>query len=79
MPEMRAEAAFRIAEKAEALKNQGSYKQAIHYHETALNVAPGELWNRVRIGELQAASGDQESARHTFKRILRQAMKQQGL
>ncbi len=73
MPEMRSEAAFRIAEKAEALKNQGSYKQAIHYHETALNVAPGELWNRVRIGELQAASGDQESARHTFKRILRQA------
>ncbi len=73
MPEMRAEAALRIAEIAEALKNQGAYEQAILYYETALNVAPGELWNRVRIGELQAASGDQESALHTFKSILRQA------
>jgi len=73
MPEMRSEAALRIAEIAGALENEGSYEQAIQYYEAALNVSPGELWNRVRIGEIQAASGDQESALHAFKSILRQA------
>lgn len=73
MPDQRSRASVWIVEHAGAFQDQGALEQAIRYYETALKVMPSDLWNLVRIGEIQSVSGNPEDAIRIFQSILRRA------
>ncbi len=73
MPDRRAEAAVWISREADRLRERGDLTTAFLYYEAAHGVAPGALWNRVRMGEILAEEGDCEAAITAFRYVLERA------
>lgn len=73
MPELRSWASVWITQRAKAFQETGCKEKAIRYYEAALKVMPTDLWNLVRIGEIQSASGNSADAIKAFQNVLRRA------
>lgn len=73
VPGLRAEAAAWLSGRAAELMEAKSYEDAVAMYETALVVAPGDLWNRVHIGEIQQALGNVGAAMDSFREVLYKA------
>ena len=73
VPWLRPEAAAWFSGRAAELREAGAWEDAVKMYETALAVAPGDLWNRVHIGEIQQALGNVEAAMDSFREVLYKA------
>lgn len=70
MPVLRSRVSIWITDRAKAFQETGCPEKAIRYYEAALKVMPTDLWNLVRIGEIQSASGNSTDAIKAFQNVL---------
>lgn len=73
MPEQRLRATQWLADRAKAFHESGASQTALVYYRAAREVAPRDLWNLVRIGEIYWEEGHVDEARAAFEEVLRQA------
>ena len=55
---------------AQLFQEQGKLKEAVALSEKALEMAPYDLWNLVRIGEIHQQEGNTDAAKACFQEVL---------